>query len=40
MHMLKLMKKSKKTKRFALVCLYGSGEGQLNNCNCNMVLNC
>lgn len=27
-------------RHFALVCLYGSGEGQLNNCNCNMVLNC
>lgn len=35
-----MKKKLKKSRGFALVCLYGSGEGQLNNCNCNLVLNC
>lgn len=35
-----IKKTSKRVKKFALVCLYGSGEGQLNNCSCNMVLNC
>ena len=35
-----MKKKSQKAKGFILVCLYGSGEGQTNNCNCNMVLNC
>jgi hypothetical protein len=35
-----MKKRSKKVKEHVFVCLYGSGEGQLNNCNCNMVLNC
>lgn len=26
--------------KYGFVWLYGSGEGQLNNCNCNMALNC
>lgn len=37
---MRIIKKHKKAKVFALVCLYGSGEGQLNNCSCNMSLNC
>lgn len=36
----KIKKKSKIKRNFALICLYGIGEGQLNNCNCNMALNC
>lgn len=38
--MKRMKKQINNKKKYCFVILYGSGEGQLNNCNCNLVLNC